>query len=148
MLRQKISSGGIVIAKHGYDANTATLEQLNFSTDRPTYRLVMTGVVTATRYSGPLSSRYARAIVTYDEPFEVTPLVLIAGVVSGTESDQTPFVPQAFVSDAMWAWHCVGSYKDRLEIYVYDRDSGGGTISRPTRTYRYFVFHNTIDDGT
>lgn len=149
MPRFRISANGIEIALPGYDVDTAPAEGIAFSSLLPTMRLAQTGVVTAVRYgSSGMASRYARGIVTYDAPFSKPPLVLAAGVVSATESDQKPWGPSSAFSSAAWAWYSVASYSDRFELFLYDRNSGGKTVSRPTRTYRYFVFHNTIDDGS
>ncbi len=147
MPKFRISKNGIEIAKPGFDVDTSTPEQMAFSSMLPAMRLAKTGVVTATRYgSSGMAARYARATVTYDTPFPKAPFVLAAGVISATESDQKPFMP-ASLGYAKWTWYSIESHPDRFELYLYDRDSVGGTVSRPTRTYRYFVFHNTLDDA-
>lgn len=148
MPKFRISSNGIEIAKPGFDVDTSTPDQMAFSSMLPAMRLAATGVVTATRYgSTGMAARYARAIVTYDTPFPKAPFVLAAGVISATESDQKPFMP-ASIGFAKWTWYSIESHPDRFELYLYDRDVVGNTVPRPTRTYRYFVFHNTLDDGT
>lgn len=148
MPRMRISDEGIEIAKAGYNVDTAAPEDLIFSSKLPTLRLALTGVVTLTGFSGPLSTRFARAIVYYDEPFVKPPLVLAAGIVSSTETDQAPFVTQSISGWAKWVRYSIASFADRFEVYGYHRDVAGNLVNRPTRTYRYFVFHNTIDDGS
>ncbi len=148
MPRMRISAEGIEIAKEDFDVDTAAPENFIFSSKLPTLRLALTGVVTLTGYSGPLSTRFARAIVYYDEPFAKPPLVLAAGIVSSTDSDQAPFVSQSLSGWARWVRYSVASFTDRLEIYGYHRNVDGNLAPRPTRTYRYYVFHNTIDDGS
>lgn len=148
MPRMRISSAGVEIAREGFDVDTAAPENIIFSSTAPTLRLALTGVVTISDFSGPLSGRFARAIVYYDEPFEKPPLVLAAGVVSSTVSDQGPYVAGSISGSARWIRYSVASFTDRLEIYGYHRNVDGNLASRPTRTYRYFVFHNTLDDGS
>ena len=148
MARKRISAAGIEIAKEGFDVDTAAPEDMIFSSTLPTLRLALTGVVTLTDFSGPLSTRFARAIVYYDDPFAKPPLVLAAGIVSSTDSDQAPFMTQSLSGWATWIRYSIASFTDRLEIYGYHRNVAGNLVSRPTRTYRYYVFHNTIDDGS
>lgn len=151
MPRVRLSKDELKIAKAGYNVDTATPEQMIFSSDSPALRLYSTGTVTLAPYSGPMSSRFNRAVVNYPSPspFSKPPLVLAAGIINSTTTEQGPFLAPSGVSSVAWANYSIASFTNRFEIYGYSYNVDGSPVtpSRPTSTYRYFVFHNTMDDS-
>lgn len=147
MARTKISADGIYIAKPGKDVETATLDDWLFTTDFPQLRVAMTGIVTLASYSGPMSDRFARAIVNYPVPFIQPPIVLFAGITGAAETDQLLSSVLSGSGSANWTLASVASYTDRFEMYGYYRNVDNSLYPRTTLTYRYFVFHNTIDSA-
>lgn len=148
MARTKLSADGIFIAKPGKDVETASLDDMLFTSEFPSLRVAMTGIVTLSSYSGPMSARFARAIVNYPTPFAKPPIVLFAGITGAAETDQLLFSVVSTSGSANWTMASVVSYSDRFEMYGYYRQVDNSLYPRTTLTYRYFVFHNTIDDGT
>lgn len=146
------------MAKAGKDVDTASFDDLVFSSDFPTLRVKYTGLATAVPYSGDFSSVYNRAIVTYPTPFAAPPIVFAAGWISATESDQkvtsftNPYAPGGFSYQV--PWYTVNSMEDRFELYVLARIGDGTTpigdytgIYR-TLTYRYYVFDSLIESDS
>lgn len=150
MPRARISRQGIEIAKPGFDVDTAGPGDMIFSSQFVTFRLAMTGVVTVAHYSGYLDSRYERAVVTFPQPFPNPPIVLAAGILPDGRSDQSQHYRTIVPLDSSKPSYALPHYSietftDRFELYVLTRDLSG-YISFFTRTWRYFVFSNTIDE--
>lgn len=148
MAQTKLSADGIFIAKPGKDVETASLDDMLFTSEFPSLRVAMTGTVTLASYSGPMSARFARAIVNYPAPFTKPPIVLFAGITGAAETDQLLSSVVSTSGSANWTMASVVSYTDRFEMYGYYRRVDNSLYPRTTLTYRYFVFHNTLDDGT
>lgn len=149
MTRFRLAKDGIKMAASGYDVDTAPIEKLVFSTDWPTLRVKYTGTVTATNISNPYSLVYDTAIYHYPEPFSGPPLVLVAGIVSPTVSDQKISVQLDAFDPGDYSyrspWYAVNSLADRFELYVLSRFSSGTPIAGRTKTYRYYVFDSLIE---
>lgn len=137
------------MAKAGKDVDTASFSDLVFSSDFPTLRVIYTDLVTAAPYTGEFSEVYNRAVVTYPTPFPNPPIVLAAGRLSPTESDQksvvftSAYVPGAYSYRV--PWYTVNSLPDRFELYVLARRGNGDPIPSRTLTYRYYVFDSLIE---
>lgn len=149
MSRFRISADGIAMALPGYNVDTAPLDKLVFSTDWPVLRVKYSGNVTATNIPGPWSQIYDTAIYTYPEPFTEPPIVLVAGIVSPTVSDQMSYVATDFYSPGALSYrspyYAINSRTDRFELYLMARFSSGSPLPSRTKTYRFYVFDSVIE---
>lgn len=148
MSRFRIGVDGIKMAQAGYNVDTAPNDRMIFTTDWPTLRVKYTGVITATDIPGPWRQIYDTAIYTYPEPFQQPPIVLVAGIVSPTVSDQKSEVLTDYFSPGAYShrspWYAVNSLTDRFELYVFARYTSGTPVPNRTKTYRYYVFDSVI----
>lgn len=137
------------MAQAGYNVDTAAPDKMIFTTDWPTLRVKYTGVINATNIPGPWSRIYDTAIFTYPEPFLQPPIVLVAGIISETVSDQksqiftSPYLPGDYSGRS--PWYTINSLPDRFELYVFARFNNGDPVAGRTKTYRYYVFDSVIE---
>lgn len=147
MPRARLDASGPKIAKAGYDIDTASPANMNFDTGMVALRLRYTGIVTCAAYTGDTyASLYDRAIVTFPTPFSKPPLVLFAGRLSDTESNQTPFVvtgpqPGGWTKSNLPGAYMVISSETGCTIFRRKVISG-----YTPQTVKYFVFANTLED--
>ena len=150
MARASISKNGIEVAKSGYDVDTAPLSKMILSPLFTTMRIDHSGIVTVAPYSndGEWPQIYDRAIITFPRPYNDPPVVFVAGQNSNGTVDQTPFHFR-FESDGggfRWVPHySIETFTNRFELYVL---KGGGAFGTITRTWKYFVFANTLSNTT
>lgn len=141
MPRARLSADGIDIAKPGYDVDTASLPNMQFSSSLVAARIAMTGLVTPTAYD----SFYKMSSVTFPSAHPRAPVVLVAGISSGTSTDQTPFLYTEASNAEGTAWNLpyyeIRTYTNHFELYVAQM-----SYIRPSpSTWRYWVFQNTLD---
>ena len=151
MARFHISADGIKMAKAGKTVDSTDINDLTFSSEWPMLRVKYTGTVTVATYTGEFSNVYDKAEYYYPEPFSAPPIVMVAGVINETTSDQrsavytSPWVPGGYSSLA--PYYCINSLAEKFELYVLTRLGSIGTPfpERLTSTYRYYVFDSLIE---
>lgn len=145
MPRARISKNGIELAKHGYDVNTASLANLILSPQFSTMRIALMGATTVAPYTGAGSDAHDRSVITFATPFPSAPLVLAAGVIDENTSDQSPLVYQ-YQADSGATWtdthYCIITTASNFTLYVMK--SGIGNRAIIPRTWKYFVFANSV----
>lgn len=150
MPRARISKDGVAVAKQGFDVDTADFKDMILSPEHVAMRIVMTGYVTVAPFTGYLSGFMDRAIVTYPPTngFNNPPVVFASGVIDEDNADQSQFyyTNDAFVGGPfeMIPRFYVESYTDRFELYVVKNLHAAWGLDI-TRTWKYFVFANTLD---
>lgn len=141
MPRARLSSEGIDVAKLGYDVDTASLANMMFSSSLVAARISQSGTVTPTGYD----SFYNMASVTFPTAAPRPPMVLVAGITSGSTSEQAPFLWRA-ASNSLGEgrnlpYYEIRTFTDHFELYVAKM-----SYVRPApATWRYWVFQNTLD---
>lgn len=146
MPRARLSKEGPIIAKAGFDVDTADLKDMLFSPSFVATRLALSGTVTTSSYSGSMSSFYRRAIFTYDTPFLFPPFLLFAGINDDGTAHFCPFVTYVNPAASPGTYSIFPSieyrsFRDRFELYVCVKDS---PTYVPT-SWRYFVFYNGLE---
>lgn len=146
MPRARLSRSGIDIAKAGHDVDTATIENMQFSSSMVAMRLALTGIVTVGSYTGDMSDLYWRGQVSFPTAFPRPPVVMAAGLYSDGSTDQTPIAVISASDQSQRAWvHPIYSIVTKttgFDLYVTRPGTSFG--DRPLN-WRYFVFHNTLD---
>lgn len=141
MSRIRISNRGIDIAKAGYDVETASPENMAFSSEFVAMRVLSSGYVTAVPYSGAFSDRYRLGVVTYPQPYASPPVVMVAGMPVSGVSQQTAGNIYAIPVTAGTAWllphYMVASYTNRFELYLL-------TDYTENFTWKYWLFGNQL----
>ncbi|RVC71284.1 hypothetical protein EN759_00270 [Mesorhizobium sp. M00.F.Ca.ET.038.03.1.1] len=141
-----MSKDGIVIAKAGYDVDTAPLSKIQFSPQFIALRLALKGLVTVADYTGFMDDRYRRAIVVFDNAFPKPPLVMVAGQRSDGSTDQTNALLSIGSDQSNRAWHepvyQIVTSATQFELYV----NKVSTNNSRTLNWRYWVFRNSIED--
>lgn len=150
MPRMRLDPSGFKIAKAGFDVDTASLANMIFTTDLAGMQLRQTGVVTVAAYSGYLDTSYRRAVVNFGTTYAQPPLVLAAGIVSSTESDQFPWYWESYTAGGpaiQLPWYSIETYTNRFELYVLNyRDGFPDRKGSPATQWRYFVFAHALSD--
>lgn len=145
MPRARLSTDGIDIAKPGYDVDTASIENMQFSSSLVAMRLALTGIVSVANFTGYMDDRYRRGQVTFGTPFVRPPIVMVAGLYPDGSTDQSPIVLRTVSDQQGRAWG-LPVYQITVSTTGFDlfvtKDSWAG--NRPT-DWRYFVFQNTLD---
>lgn len=146
MPRARINKNGIAIAKAGYDVDTASIENMAFSPQFGMMRLAMTGTVDVVDFTGYMSDMYRRAIVVFPTAAPRPPLVMVCGLFADGSTDQTVAVVRVASDQSGRAWqkpaYEIRTTATQFELYV--NKEGSPLPTRPT-TWRYWVFHNTLD---
>lgn len=141
MPRARLSSEGIDVAKPGFDVDTASLANMMFSSSLVAARISQTSTVTPTSYD----VYYNWSSVTFPTAYPRPPVVLVAGITSGTTSDQTPFLWKEASNSEGMAWNLpyyeIRTFPDHFELYVAKMSF----VRPPPATWRYWVFQNTLD---
>lgn len=147
MPRARLSSAGIDIAKVGHNVDTATIENMQFSSSMVAMRLALTGVVTVSDYSGDMSDIYRRGQVTFPSAFSNPPIVMVAGLNSDGSTDQTPIVIREFSDQSNRGWvqpiYSIVTKTTGFDLFVIKPGPGNWAGNRPLN-WRYFVFQNTL----
>lgn len=148
MPRARLSVDGIDIAKSGYNVDTASLENMQFSSSLVAARIYKTGVVTPAAFTGYLDGKYKRAVVDFDDTFPHPPIVLVCGLNSDGTVDQSVFLMSKVEGSTLFIipFYEIRTFVDRFELYVWSEAPGTPDSYRPhPSNWRYWVLHNTLE---
>jgi hypothetical protein len=143
MPRARISSNGPQIAKPGFDVDTASFRDMVFDPRFVAARVMMTGTVTTTDYTGFMDQWYTRAIVPYGRTLPMPAIALFFQHYGDGRLVSHTYVRE-FPPGNDWAKMFpdteVRAYTDRAEIYAATK-----LATRPAgNTFTYVILENTL----
>ncbi|TPL49078.1 hypothetical protein FJ937_16465 [Mesorhizobium sp. B2-4-4] len=148
MPRARWNKSGIVIARQGFNVDTAGQSNILFSSGSATRRIYMKGTVAfgGAAPTGPYTNHYQKSTVTFATPFAKAPQALV-GVKDNT-LNKFILPTQAIVGGetVSGTWYdfyepviCAFTFVDRIELYTR-------YAAQPTLThFAYCVFENSAD---
>lgn len=154
MARLILNNQGFVLAKAGFNADTADEEDLLVSPNGSVLQVFMSGIVTPSFItvpygSGTTSIRLKMATVSFGVTLPTPPMAFVNGIYpGGGAGDASTHANQhTFGSTIIYEpnYYYV-SYVDKLEIYCRVDDGGTLGIDGPNcNDWRYYVVENTIE---
>ncbi|RWC58931.1 hypothetical protein [Mesorhizobium sp.] len=148
MPRARWDKSGIVIARQGFNVDTAGQSNILFSSGSATRRIYMQGTIAfgGAVTIGPYSNHYQKSTVTFASPFVKAPQALV-GVKDNTLNKfilpTQAIVGGETVSSTWWDFYepviCAFTFTDRLELYT--RYALQAALSQ----FAYCVFENSAD---
>lgn len=144
--RMRINKNGIKIARPGYSVDTASEENLYFSSSGIAARVYETGLVGVSDFAGTGGDRYKRARVNFSKGFTRPPPVFAAGIRSDGGIDVTP-VRYWVANNDYGRLH--PHYQVSVDTSGFDlmvvKDFGSNFYLDVPTTWRYWVLDNVLD---
>ncbi len=148
MPRARWDKNGIVIAKQGFDVDTASQSNILFNSNSATRRIYMKGTIAfgGAITAGPFTGRYQKSTVTFPTPFAKAPQALVGVKDNGLLTHIIPtqaIVGGQSVSGTFWEFYepviCAFTFTNKLELYT--RYALQSSLS----SFVYCVFENSTD---
>ena len=148
MPRARWDKSGIVIARQGFDVDTASQSNILFNSNSATRRIYLQGTIAfgGAVTIGPFTGRYQKSTVTFPTPFVKAPQALAAVKDNNLNLHIVPtqaIVGGQSVSGTFWEFYepviCALTFTDRLELYTRY------ALQAALSTFAYCVFENSTD---